>query len=130
MNILSRRTHGVLDYVVGLVLIFSPMLFGFNGGGAEERIPVILGIAALVYSLFTNYELGLVKILPFRVHLTLDVMSGILLALSPWLFQFADRVWMPHLLLGLVEIGAVIMTRTGASLHGHHPGAPGSPAHT
>lgn len=105
----------MLDYIVGLLLIFSPQIFGFAGGGIESRLPVILGVAALLYSLFTNYELGLVKALPFRAHLTLDVMSGILLAVSPWLFQFADRVWVPHLAFGLFEIAAVLMTRTVTS---------------
>jgi hypothetical protein len=54
---------------------------------------LILGWAALVHSLLTNYELGLFKVLPFRVHLTLDVFSGALLAVSPWLFRvFESRV--------------------------------------
>jgi hypothetical protein len=118
----------MLDYIVGLLLILSPKIFGFDHGGIESRIPVFLGIAALVYSLCTQYELGLVKVLPFRFHLGLDVVSGLLLAASPWLFQFADRVWGPHLALGLVELGAVMMTQTAASEH--HAGAPGHAAHS
>jgi hypothetical protein len=117
MKIISRRVHGMLDYIVGLLLIFSPKLFGFDTGGMESRLPVMLGVAAIVYSLITNYELGLVKVVPFRVHLGLDVLNGLLLASSPWLFHFADRVWVPHLVLGLLELGAVMMTRTAASEH-------------
>lgn len=116
MNILSRRAHGALDYVMGLLLILAPIMFGFEG--AARSIPMIVGFSALLYSLCTNYELGLFKLIPFRVHLTLDALGGLLLALSPWLFGFADRVWVPHLVLGLVEIGAVVMTRTTASAHG------------
>lgn len=108
---ISRRTHGVLDYLVGILLIVAPKLFGFDTGGIESRLPVTLGIITLVYSLCTNYELGLFRILPFRGHLTLDVISGVMLALSPWLFGFADRVWVPHVVVGLVELGAVAMTR-------------------
>lgn len=43
-------------------------------------------------------------------HLMLDLGSGLLLAASPWLFGFADGtattdgVWVPHLVLGLVEV--------------------------
>lgn len=110
MRFIPSRVHGMLDYIVGLVLILSPRLFGFQMGGAEERIPVLLGVAALIYSLLTRYELGLFKVLPFRTHLTLDLVSGIILAVSPWLFGFADRVWAPHLVLGLLEIGAATMT--------------------
>lgn len=125
MHIISRRVHGILDYIAGLLLIFSPNIFGFATGGAEQRVAVILGIAVLVYSLLTNYEYGLFKVISFRAHLTLDVISGLLLAVSPWVFQFSDRVWLPHLVLGLLEVGAVLMTRTAASEHG----TPGRPAH-
>jgi SPW repeat len=41
----------------------------------------------------------------------LDLGSGILLAVSPWLFGFADQVWAPHLVIGLIEIGTALMTR-------------------
>lgn len=121
MHLLSWRTHGVLDYIVGLLLIFSPRLLGFDADGAEARVPVILGGSALIYSALTRYELGLLKLLPFKAHLALDVMSGLFLALSPWLLGFADRVWLPHVLLGLFEIGAVMMTRNAASEAGHPP---------
>jgi hypothetical protein len=52
-----------------------------------------------------------------KAHLALDVLSGIVLAASPWLFDFADRVYLPHLILGLIEIGAGLMTRTSTSAH-------------
>ena len=35
-----------------------------------------------------------------------------MLALSPWLFGFADRVLWPRLIVGLWEIGAGLTTRT------------------
>lgn len=124
MHILSRRTHGILDYIVGILLIFAPNIFGFANGGAEQRVAVILGIAILIYSLLTNYEVGLFKLISFRAHLTLDVIGGLILAVSPWIFQFSERVWAPHLVVGLLEVGAVLMTRTAASER-----APGSPAH-
>jgi hypothetical protein len=72
---------------------------------------VILGVSAIIYSLLTNYELGVSRMISMRTHLMLDLMSGILLAASPWLFGFADYVWEPHLILGILEIGAALMTR-------------------
>jgi hypothetical protein len=44
------------------------------------------------------------------VHLGVDVMGGTLLAASPWLFGFADRIWWPHLLIGLMEIAGPPVT--------------------
>jgi hypothetical protein len=124
MQVISTKVHGMLDYLVGALLIASPWLFDFAQGGAETWVPVLLGAGALVYSLFTDYELGVVRRLPMPTHLRLDLASGVLLAASPWLFGFADRVWQPHLILGLFEIGTAMMTRRVPSdeRHASHAG--------
>lgn len=46
MKIISTKTHGILDYLVGIILISSPWLLGFADGGAKMWIPVILGAGA------------------------------------------------------------------------------------
>lgn len=115
MRFISTRAHGVLDYLVGLFLAFSPWIFGFNYGGAETWLPFVLGLGAVVYSFFTDYELGRMRRIPVKTHLTLDLISGVFLALSPWILGFADRVYLPHLLFGLFEIVASLMTQTRPS---------------
>ncbi|WP_309086135.1 SPW repeat protein [Chelativorans sp.] len=110
MQIIPTRTHGVLDYLVGLLLIAAPWLLGFADGGPAQWVPVILGLAAIIYSLLTNYELGVVKLIPMPGHLALDIGSGLLLAASPWLFGFADVVAWPHLVFGLLEIAIAAFT--------------------
>ena len=112
MNIISNRMHGMLDYGVGLLLLVAPYLFGFANGGAAQWVPMILGLGAIVYSALTRYELGLVKLIPMPVHLALDAASGLLLAASPFLFGFSDQVWVPHVVFGLLELGASLMTRS------------------
>jgi hypothetical protein len=112
MRFLSTRAHGVIDYATGLLLIIAPYVFGFNNGGAAQWTPMVVGIAIIGLSLMTDYELALVRMIPMPVHLATDVAAGALLAVSPWLFGFADRVYLPHLLVGLFEIGAGLMTRT------------------
>lgn len=115
MKIISSKLHGVLDYLVGIILIISPWLFGFANPGAQMTIPVTLGIGAIIYSIVTKYELGIFKIIPFRIHLIIDALSGILLASSPWLFGFADNVYLPHLVFGTLEIVVVLLTKTYTS---------------
>ena len=123
MRFIPTRVHGYLDYIVGALLIAAPWLFDFARGGAETWIPVALGAGAILYSLITDYELGVSKTISMRTHLMLDLMSGILLAASPWLFGFADYIWEPHLILGLFEIGAALMTK-------QEPGRTGNRHHT
>jgi hypothetical protein len=112
LRFIPTRTHGVLDYLMGALLIVAPYLLGFADGSAAQWVPQILGAGAIVYSLLTDYELGAVRVIPMPVHLLLDIGSGVLLAASPWLFGFADRVLWPHVILGVLEIGAGMMTRT------------------
>ncbi|HYF30734.1 MAG TPA: SPW repeat protein [Chitinophagaceae bacterium] len=112
MRIIPTKVHGYLDYAMGLLLIVAPWLFDFARNGAETWVPVILGVSAIVYSLLTDYELGVSPQLSMRTHLGIDLFSGILLAASPWLFGFADYVYLPHLVLGIAEIGASLMTET------------------
>lgn len=110
MKVISTKTHGIIDYLMGVVLIAAPWLFGFARGGAETWVPVVLGLGAIAYSLFTNYELSVSKSIPMKAHLTMDIVSGIFLALSPWIFGFAEYVYLPHLILGIAEIGAATLT--------------------
>lgn len=110
MNILSTRAHGVIDYLTGALLILAPYLFGFATGGVEQWLPQILGVAILVMSLITRYELSVAKIIPLGAHLGVDAAGGLLLAVSPWLFGFAEIIWWPHLLIGLMEIVVAAIT--------------------
>lgn len=110
MKPVSTRTHGYMDYIVGILLIVSPGLFNFSQGGAETWVPVILGIGSIGYSLMTNYEMGLMKSIPMPAHLWMDGIAGVFLALSPWIFNFADLVFLPHLIIGIAEAGLAMMT--------------------
>ena len=111
MRIIPTRIHGFFDYGVALLLIVSPWILGFADGGAEQWVPVTLGIFVIVYSVVTDYELSVARMLSMPAHLGLDIAGGAVLALSPWLFGFADEVWAPHLIFGILEIGASLLTQ-------------------
>lgn len=108
---IPTRVHGVLDYTTGALLMALPgILKAARRGRAEAAIPVALGAGALLYSLFTDYELGAVRKIPMKVHLALDVASGIFFAASPWLLDLDEDVRAPYLALGMWEIAAGLMT--------------------
>ena len=131
MKHVNSRAHGVIDYVVGVALIIAPYLFGFADDEPARNAAWIVGGGSLLYSLFTAYELSIAKIIPYRIHLGLDVAAGIFLAASPWLMNFADRVVVPHLVVGLLEIGIALMSRSSvAGVDDHHlPHAPAATSH-
>jgi len=112
MRFIPTYAHGAVDYLVGLILIMAPFVLGFADNGPAQWVPMALGAAILIMSLITNYELSLAKVIPMPLHLGVDAAGGLLLAASPWLFGFADQVFWPHLIIGLLEIGAALTTRT------------------
>ena len=112
MRFLPTRVHGAIDYAWGAALLVSPWVLGYADVSAAKWLAVIFGVGAFLYSAVTDYELGLVRLLPMPVHLAIDGLGGALLAASPWLFGFADRVFLPHVLFGAFSVVASLVTRT------------------
>jgi hypothetical protein len=129
MKILSPKTHTIIGLIVGIALLFAPNIFGFNDvGGAATTIPRILGIIVVLSELVAKGSFSGFGFVPMSMHLLMDVAIGAFLALSPWLFGFSDqgtKVWVPHLLVGLLIIAYVPITRTNseeATIHNRaHP---------
>lgn len=111
MQFIPTRVHGIIDYVAGAILILAPYLLGFATGGPEQLIPQIVGVLTILISLATRYELSILKLVPLPLHLALDGSMGVVLLLSPWLAGFADTIWWPHVLFGLIYILVPLMTR-------------------
>jgi len=122
MRFIPTRAHGVLDYLTAGVLIAAPSLLGFRKNGMQTWLPIALGVGTIGYSLLTDYEFGLFKVIPMPMHLALDAANGALLAASPWLCGFAEEVSAPHLGLGLFEI-AVTASSQATPAHAVAPGA-------
>ena len=114
---IPTKVHGALDYIVAIALIFAPWLFGFSQvGGAAVIIPMVLGAGLILYSLFTKYEWGLIKVVSMPYHLIIDVVASLLLITSPFLFGFYNmdmwNVWVPHVAVGVAVILVVIFSQT------------------
>ena len=114
MRFIPTKFHAPLDYIVGAALIASPWIFSFSDTTAPTVVSIVLGIGLIAYSLITNYELGVWKLAPMAVHNLIDVVAGALLALSPWLFGFADdpaNVWIWFVVVGLAAIFLGLTTK-------------------
>lgn len=66
MSILSSKIHGVVDYLVVLFLWLSPSLFGLPEQTA--LFTYILGGVHLTLTVLTNFELGIFKVIPLKLH--------------------------------------------------------------
>ncbi|WP_192821439.1 SPW repeat protein [Rufibacter sp. LB8] len=111
MKVMSTRTHGVMDYLVGLLLIAAPFILDFDRGGAETWVPIIVGAMILIQNLATNWEVGAIRAISPNMHLNMDYLIGIFLAASPWIFNFDEYVYLPHLIVGAFIVVQAMMTR-------------------
>lgn len=116
MKILSTRTHTIIGIVVGLALLVAPWLFAFAElSEAATTVALGVGLFVLLSELTTTSPLSLVKLVPMGVHVMLDILTGLFLLASPWLFAFADKplnAWLPHVLVGLLIVGYAVITNT------------------
>lgn len=104
-GLISSKTHGVLDYVSGALITFSPWIFGFvNVGGAALFIPVFIGSISLFMTMFTNNYWGMVKMIQLQFNMVVDMFVGVTLILSPFVYHFYHLVVWPHVLLGLLAL--------------------------
>ena len=71
---ISPKTHGVLDYVVGGAIALLP--HALKCSKKTTRFLQAAGYGAGVYSMLTDYERGVLKVLPMEGHLALDALSG------------------------------------------------------
>lgn len=111
LSILSTKAHAVWDYLAGPVLISSPWLFGFANDLRATWPIVVAGGLVLLLATVTDYEGGLIREVLMTLHLGFDRLIGALLGASPWLLGFADRVYWPHLSLGLALLLMGLLTR-------------------
>jgi SPW repeat len=114
MRFIPTRLHAPLDYIVGVVLVAAPWIFQFSGDAAATAVSIVLGVGLVAYSLFTNYELGVWKVAPMAVHNLIDVVAGALLAVSPWIFGYADKganYWLPFVVIGIAAIFLGLTTK-------------------
>lgn len=113
MKFLSSKVHTIIGLVVGVALLFAPALFGFSEYETAAMIPMVVGVFIIVNELITTSSLSPLKLVPMKIHIMLDCVTGAFLALSPWLFGFADEptnVWLPHVIVGILTIGYALMT--------------------
>lgn len=88
MKFISPALHGVLDYLTFGIFLALPTAYDFTGTYAT--VCYLLAAGVLVMTLLTNMPLGGVKIIPFWVHGRLELVAGLVLIASPWIFDFAQ----------------------------------------
>lgn len=87
--LITRKQHGFTDYSYVPLVAAAPSLVGFTNEKTATQLTRVLSGSILASSLLTRAEWGLLKVLPYKAHLTADTAVGALALSAPWLFGFA-----------------------------------------
>lgn len=81
MKILSPTLHSALDYAVVLMLWSAPTVLNLNEPIA--MLTYTLGTVHLLLTAFTNFPLGLIKIIPLKIHGHIELLVSVVLVTTP-----------------------------------------------
>lgn len=118
MKLIPRPVHAVLDYLYGAAALAAPKVLGFEDEANAKLICTIHGATTIAASLLTDYELGLVKKIPFNTHLKLDLGGALLGLAAPWLLGFSHNTKARNAVVGfaLLEIAVVALSEPDAEV--------------
>jgi hypothetical protein len=89
MQIITRKIHAYLDYPVAVSLMALPFVLGLGTGNPLAKwLAVATGVAAFILTLLTDHELGVVKVVPYPVHVAVDRLVGVIFVVAPFVFGF------------------------------------------
>jgi hypothetical protein len=112
---IGSRLHGVLDYLTGATLVGASRLPWIRGRFAGRAL-LAAGATHVAYSLVTDYELGALRKLPYRVHLVLDAVGAGGLVLAGATRSDPINRLVP-IGVGVYELGAVVLSDPHGTPH-------------
>jgi hypothetical protein len=87
---ITKSIHAYLiDYPVAVVLIAAPFVLKLGQSGPVAMwLSVAVGIAALLLAALTDHPTGLVRIIPYSLHLWIDRTVGLVFIIALFAFNF------------------------------------------
>ncbi|KAA8483618.1 hypothetical protein BDE36_3207 [Arcticibacter tournemirensis] len=117
---ISRQLHGIADYSYVPLSFAAPELFGFRKVKQAKTLCRLIGAGVLASALTTKAEWGMLKVVPFKVHLLTDISMGIIIAAAPLLFDFAGNKKARNTFIGLAITSIIVplLTKNEEMKHG------------
>lgn len=109
---ISLALHARIDAAVLTLVLVSPWLFGFTQHRGATIMAVCAFFGGMGLNVVTDYPLGLLKLIPMKLHKLAEVTSPPVTLIAPWVF-FADAGAFPWVMTfaGLVVLANTMLTR-------------------
>jgi len=110
MKVLGAVSHGVIDYLMVILLAIGPGVAGFHG--SQATICYALAAVHFLLTISTRFPLGVLKTLPFWLHGTIEIIVAVFLVILPWLANFSAGIHSRNFFVAIGVLIAVIWALT------------------
>ena len=89
MKFITKQIHAYLDYPVAVALMVLPFVLGLGESHPLAlQLSVATGVAALILTLLTDHDTGVIKVLSYKFHLIVDFLVAVVFVLAPFILGF------------------------------------------
>ena len=87
---ITKTIHAFLDYPVAISLFAMPFLLKLGESHPLAFwLSVVTGVAAFILTVLTDHKLGVIRVLPYSVHLAVDFLVGVTFLIAPFVLKFS-----------------------------------------
>jgi len=89
MRFVTKQIHSYLDYPVAIALIILPFVLGLGESNPFAlHLSVAIGVAALILTVLTDHQTGIIKVISYKLHLFADFLVSIVFIIAPLIMGF------------------------------------------
>ena len=108
----TKTIHAYLDYPVAFALMALPFLLGLGTSHPLAlTISPVIGVAALILTVLTDHHLGLIRVLPYKFHLAVDLAVGLLFLALPFVLGFSGLDAAYYWLNGAAVVAVIALSK-------------------
>ena len=105
MKFITKKIHSWIDYPVAIKLMISPFIFGLGESHIMAYyLTMVTGAAAFILTVLTNHQTGIIRVIPYKIHLVIDFLVGLTFLATPFIFGFEGIDFAYYLGNGIVVL--------------------------
>lgn len=109
-KIIPTHVHAAMDYLIAIALLIAPWLSNFHEMDWARTVSLWSGAFVAALAIFTNNEGGVLRVVPMKIHLWIDVLLGVFLIGAPFVFVSVSTVHFFHIMVGFIILGSALFT--------------------
>jgi hypothetical protein len=87
IRFVTKTIHAWLDYPVAVSLLALPFIIGIGLDNPWARwISPATGVAAFILTLLTDHATGVIRVIPYWLHVYVDRLVGVVFLIVPFVF--------------------------------------------